>query len=192
MKAWIVPIFFLLAVFLSCGSASAYTLSVRLNVNNTANMVYIPGIGEITSGSLGVENTYSSPPHFYLASYSGGFLNGLAAKSGQDLLAGSESGFHFIEIEQELNSSRVYLTATQGDWHAIDNRIGLIEAGNFLSQISPSFAFPLGGLYPIRLLLKYQGIDLEGGLSLSKGQHRLVIENKGVSGGKPVIEIRKG
>jgi hypothetical protein len=155
-------------------------------------MVYIPGIGEVISGSLGVENTYSNPPHFYLASYSGGFLNGLAAKSGQNLMAGSGSGFHFIEIEQNLTNSRIYLAATQGDWHAIENRIGLIEAGNFLSQISPSFAFPLGGLYPVRLLLKYQTIDLSGGFSLGKGQHRLVIENKGVSGGRPVIEIRKG
>jgi hypothetical protein len=74
----------------------------------------------------------------------------------------------------------------------IGSRIGLIEAGSFLSQISPSFAFPLGGLYPIRLLLKYPNIDLEGNLILGKGQHRIVIENKGVSGGKPVVEIRRG
>jgi len=183
---------FLFAVFLTLPNVSAHTLSVRLNVNNTQNMVYIPGIGEVPSGSLGVENSYPSPPHFYMASYSAGFLNGLAAKSGQGLLAGSGSGSHFIEIEQNLTNSRVFLTATSGDWHAIDNRISLIETGKFLSQVSPSFAFPLGGLYPVRLLLKYSNIDLEGGLSLGKGQHRLVIENKGISGGKPVVQISKG
>ncbi|MCJ7816958.1 MAG: hypothetical protein MUP55_03825, partial [Candidatus Aenigmarchaeota archaeon] len=144
------------------------------------------------SGSLGGETPYSSPPHFYLASYSAGFLNGLAAKNGQNLVTGSGSDSHFIEIEQELNSSRVYLTATQGDWQAMENRIPLIEAGRFLSQISPSFAFPLGGFYPIRLLLKYPNIDLAGDMVIGKGQHKLVIENKGVSGGKPVVEIRKG
>ena len=106
-------------------------------------------------------------------------------------MVGSGSGSHFIEIEQNLTNSRVFLVSTQGDWNAIDNRISLIEAGRFLSQISPSFAFPLGGLYPIRLLLKYSNIDIDGDFILGKGQHRLVIENKGVSGGKPVVQIRK-
>lgn len=185
----------LLAAFLACAfilpTASAYTLSVRLNINNTQNTVYIPGIGELPSGSLG-SSSYPSPPNYYLASYSGGFLNGLAAKNGQNLVVGNGSNYHFIEIEQNLTDSRIFLTATQGDWHAIDGRISLIEAGKFLSQISPSFAFPLGGLYPIRLLLKYPNIDIEGGLILGKGQHRLVIENKGISGGRPVVEFRKG
>ncbi len=192
MKAKIACFAFLFAVFLAVPNVSAYALSVRLTINNTVNTVYIPGVGEQPSGSLGGETSYPSPPHFYLASYSGGFLNGLAAKNGQNLVTGSGSDSHFIEIEQELNSSRVYLTTTQGDWQAMENRIPLIEAGRFLSQISPSFAFPLGGLYPIRLLLKYSNIDLAGGMVLAKGQHRLVIENNGVSGGKPVVEIRKG
>jgi hypothetical protein len=169
---------------------TAHTLSVRLNINNTANTVYIPGMGE--QASAGISGQYSSPPHFYLASYSGGFLNGLAARNGQNLVVGSGADSHYLQIEQNLTNSRIYLTATQGDWHAIDNRIFLIETGRFLSQISPSFAFPLDGLYPIMLLLKYQNIDLAGDLSLGKGQHRLVIENKGLSGGKPVVEISKG
>jgi len=188
MKLFVIS--FLLAALLVSGSASAYTLNVRLNINNTANTVYIPGVGE--QPSSGISGEYSSPPHFYLASYSGGFLNGLAAKNGQKLSLGSDSDSHYLEIEQNLTSSRIFLAATQGDWHAIDNRISLIEAGRFLSQISPSFAFPLGGLYPIRLLLKYPNIDIAGDLILGKGQYRLVIENKGLSGGKPVVEIRKG
>lgn len=180
---------FLLVVFLSVGNASAHTLNVRLTINNTQNTVYIPGVGE--QPSSGISGQYSSPPHFYLASYSGGFLNGLAAKNGERLVVGSGSGYHFIQLEQNLTNGRIYLTATQGDWRAIDNRISLIETGKFLSQISPSFAFPLGGLYPIRLLLKYQNIDVSGDLILGKGQARLVIENKGLSSGKPVVEIRK-
>jgi len=187
----------LLAAFLACAflilpNASAHTLSVRLNINNTLNTVYIPGIGEQASGNLGMQTSYSSPPHFYLASYGGGFLCGLAAKNGEGLVTGNGSDYHFIEIEQNLTGSRLFLAATQGDWHAIDSRITLIETGKFLSQISPSFAFPLGGLYPVRLLLKYPNIDIEGNLILGKGQHRVVIENKGVSGTRPVVEIRKG
>ncbi|MCX6814269.1 MAG: hypothetical protein NTY20_01270 [Candidatus Aenigmarchaeota archaeon] len=190
MKAKLACLAFLFAVFLAIPNVSAYTLSVRLTINNTVNTVYIPGVGELPSS--GISGEYSNPPHFYLASYSGGFLNGLAARNGQNLVTGSGSDSHFIEIEQELNSSRIFLVTTQGDWHAIDNRIPLIEAGRFLSQISPSFAFPLGGLYPVRLLLKYPNIDMAGDLILGKGMHKLVIENKGVSGGKPVVQIRKG
>ena len=183
---------FLFAVFLAVPNASAHTLSIRLTINNTQNTAYIPGIGEVPSGSLG-GTSYPSPPHFYLASYStGGFLNGLAAKNGERLAVGAGSDSHFLELEQNLTGSRIYLTATQGDWHAIDDRISLIETGKFLSQVSPSFAFPLGGLYPVRLLLKYSNIDIAGDLILGKGQSRLVIENKGLSGGKPVVEIRKG
>jgi hypothetical protein len=180
---------FLLAIFLAVSTASAYTLNIRLNINNTANTVYIPGVGE--QPSSGISGEYTNPAHFYLASYQGGFLNGLAAKSGQRLSLGSDSDSHFLEVEQNLSNSRIFLTSTQGDWHAMDSRISLIEAGKFLSQVSPSFAFPLGGLYPLRLLLKYPNIDIAGDLILGKGQYRLVIENKGLSGGKPVVEIRK-
>ena len=183
---------FLLIVFLTLQSASAHTLTVRLNVNNTANSVYIPGTGERDSASFGPGQTFVNPQHFYLASYSGGLLNGLAARNGQILSVGSGADYHYLQLEQNLTNSRIFLTSTRGDWHAMENRISLIETGKFLSQISPSFAFPLGGLYPVRLLLKYPNIDLEGDLILGKGQHRLVIENKGVSGGKPVVEIRKG
>jgi len=187
-KFLLIPI--LLAMLLAVPSASAYTLNVRLTINNTANTVYVPGVGE--QPSSGISGQYSSPPHFYLASYSGGFLNGLAAKNGQRLAVGAGSGSHFLELDQNLTNSRIFLAATQGDWNAIGNRISLIEAGNFLSQVSPSFGFSLGGLYPVTLLLKYQNIDLAGDLSLGKGQTRLVIENKGLSGGKPVVEISKG
>ena len=179
----------LLAALFMSGTASAYTMDVRLTISNTGNTVYVPDVGEQSAGFSG---EYLTPSHFYLASYSGGFLNGLAAKGGQRLAVGGGSGTHFLEIEQNLTNSRIYLASAQGDWHAIDNRISLIEAGKFLSQVSPSFAFPLGGLYPIRLLLKYQDIDLAGDLMLGKGLTRLVIENKGLSGGKPVVEIRKG
>jgi len=180
----------LFTVFLTVPNASAYTLNVRLTINNTDNTVYIPDVGE--QPSSGISGEYTSSSHFYLASYYGGFLNGLVAKSGQRLAVGASSDSHFLELEQNLTNSRVFLTATQGDWNAIGNRISLIETGNFLSQISPSFGFPLGGLYPVTLLLKYQNIDLAGDLSLGKGQTRLVIENKGLSGGKPVVEISKG
>jgi hypothetical protein len=183
---------FLLAIFLIAGTASAQVLSVRLNINNTQSNVYIPGVGERPAGMLGGGMALADPEHFYLASYRGGFVNGLAAKSGNYIIYGNTSGSHYLEIEQNLSGSRIFLASTQGDWHAFDDRVGLIEAGAFLTQINPAFAFSLGGLYPIRLLLKYPNIDFTGDFILGKGQHRLVIENKGISGGKPVIQISKG
>jgi hypothetical protein len=181
----------LLGAFLVIPNSSAYTLSVRLNISNTVNTIYIPGMGERDSSSLGSETSYSSPDHFYLASYSGGFLSGLASKSGESLVFGNGESSHFLEIEQNLTGSRVFLASTQGNWHDMDSRISLIEAGTFLSQVSPSFAFSLGGLYPVMLLLKYPNMDMEGDFILGKGQHRLVIENRGLSGGKPVVRIKQ-
>jgi len=170
-------------------TASAYTLNVKLTINNTANTVYVPGVGE--QPSSGISGQYTNPPHFCLASYSGNFLNGLVSRNGERLSVGGDANSHYLQIDQELNRSRIYLAETQGDWKTIDSRISYIEAGTFLSQISPSFAFPLGGLYPVMLLLKYPNLDLQGDFILGKGQHRIIIENKGLSGGKPVIEIRK-
>ncbi|MEM5812357.1 MAG: hypothetical protein QW286_01435 [Candidatus Aenigmatarchaeota archaeon] len=188
-----VKIFFVsvLAVIFLLPQVSGYNLSVKLKINNTINTIYIPGAGEQGSGSLPTESSYTNPPHFYIASYYGDFLNGLASSTGQEISAGREGDYHFIGIRQEVNGSRIFLAVTKGNWHAMDERIPLIEAGRFLSQISPSFAFPLGGLYPIRLLLKYPNIDINGDFVIAKGIHKIVVENKGISSGKPVVEIRK-
>jgi hypothetical protein len=67
--------------------------------------------------------------------------------------------------------------------------MGLIESGEFFRRITPSFAFGLGTEYVIRLILHYPGVDIEGGLEFSKGIYRLIIENKGMSGEKPLVEI---
>ncbi len=162
------------------------SLHVDVVVNNTANDVYIPGEGVMPSAGV-PDMTYMSNPLF-IASYSS-VVTGLTSMSGDYVRTAGGPGNHTIGIVQPLVNSRVLLAFTEGDWQVIDNRMGLIESGDFFRRITPSFAFGLGTEYVIRLILHYPGVDIEGGLEFSKGIYRLIIENKGMSGGKPLVEI---
>jgi len=189
MRLVILSVFFSTIVFMtSC--ADAATFSVRLNINNTDNMVYIPGVGETGSDNLGSDTIYTNPPHFYIASYLNNILTGLVAARGSALVVNTGILNHSIEIRQDIKNSRVFLTFTKGGWQIIDKNINLIEAGEFLSCITPSFAFGLGNFYPIKLLLSYMDIDITGDMVLQRGEHRLIIENTGTSGNRPVVNIR--
>lgn len=165
------------------------SLVLRLRVNNTDHTVYVPGVGEIGSGTLGSGTSYSNPEHFYLASYLAGLLVGFAGGTGQNLYTESGPDYHIIGFEQDLGEP-VYLAFSQGDWKIIDNRIGDIEEGDFMDYVSPSFAFGLGTYHPLKVALRYSGIDLDGAFTVSKGVFKLVIENMGISGGRPLVNIR--
>jgi hypothetical protein len=114
---------------------------------------------------------------------------GLAGGSGQGLITESGAGYHVVGFEQDLGEP-VMLVLSQGDWEAIDSRIGDIEDGEFMDYVSPSFSFGLGTYHPLMVALGYSGIDLEGGLTMSRGIYKLVIENKGQNYGRPVVEVR--
>ena len=169
--------------------AQGHTMQVRLNINNTSNTVYIPGVGEVPAGSLG-SATYPSPEHYYLASYSLNFLTGLVAANGNYIGVATAPGYHTMEIGQDVGG-RTFLVFSQGDWNNIENQIIPIEAEKFLKYASPSFAFGLGTYYPVTVMLRYTDIDIVGDVDQSKGLLRLTIENMGVSGGRPVVEVRK-
>ena len=152
------------------GVAAQSNMVLELRINNTSHAVY------------------DSPEHSFIASYLAGLFVGLAAGSGSTL-DGSGTGYHTIGFEQSLGKP-VFLAFSQGGWQAIDGRMGEIEGGEFLDHVSPSFAFGLGTWHPLKVALGYTGIDIEGGLAVSKGIYKLVIENKGQSGGMPLVEIR--
>ena len=97
-----------------------------------------------------------------------------------------------FKLSQSIEGSRAFFVFTKGDWTTIENRMALILGGTFFQHISPSFAFGLGILHPLKLLLHYDTIDLEGWLSLERGYHKIIIENNGTVSGKPQIIIRKG
>jgi hypothetical protein len=178
---------FLLLLVMVPGAAAQSSLHVDVVVNQTANDVYVPGDGVIPSA--GIPDVTYVPSPFFIASYSSGFVAGLASMSGDYVRTDGGTGNHTIGIVQPLANSRVLLAFTEGDWQTIGNRMDLIENGEFFRRITPSFAFGLGTEYVIRMILHYPGIDIEGGLEFSKGIYRLIIENKGMSGGKPLVEI---
>ncbi|UCD06894.1 MAG: hypothetical protein JSW41_03595 [Candidatus Aenigmatarchaeota archaeon] len=193
-KGYVIPFFvIILAIFVLFSfpkvQGQGHTIQIRLNINNTSNTVYIPGVGEVPSGSLGTVN-YTSPPHYYLASYSGGYLTGLVAADGNSLGVSNTVTYHTLEIDQDAEEE-TFLVLSQGDWNNIEKEIVGVESDKFLKYPSPSFGFGLGDYYPLTVLLGYTDIDIEGSLDQSKGILRLTIENKGISGNRPVVEIRK-
>ncbi len=170
--------------------AKALDFTVRLVINNTQGSVYIPGTGEIDSGSIGDIPPIYNPLHFYLASYFSNVLQGLAASGGVYINASSDTSSHAIEITQGLQKSRIFLVFTKGDYNNIEKNIGLIESGDFLAKISPSFAYGLGSLFPIKIALEYPDIDIQDDLKLRRGTYRLLISYVDFSEGRPVISIK--
>ncbi len=168
-------------------SVQAQSLQLELVINNTSHDVYIPGQGESPSSGLS-QSVYSTPPNFYIASYLSGLMVALASGYGQSLSTDSGSGYHVIGLEQDLGEP-AFLAFTSGDWQVAESRIGDIETGDFLDYISPSFSYGLGDYHPLMVALHYSGIDIDGSLGSTKGIYKLVIENKGQSAGRPVVEV---
>jgi hypothetical protein len=166
-----------------------HTIQIKLNINNTSNTVYIPGTGEISAGSLG-SATYTDPNHYYIASYSGSYLTGLVAADGNSLGASTSSGYHTLELDQNVGE-KALLVFSRGDWDSIEKEIVGLERGKFFTYPSPSFGYGLGDYYPVTVMLRYTDIDIDGSLDQSKGIFKIVIENMGISGDKPVVELRK-
>jgi len=183
---------FLLVIAVSAAPAGAqHTMEVSVVINNTDNNVYVPGIGEMDSSGLGAFNEYV-PEHFYIASYLGGVVTGLAAKEGIKVFYGGSQGRHVIGVQQALDGPGVFVAMTRGDWQAIDRRMDIIEAGKFLMEVSPVFGFDIQGMYyPVTIMLRYSGIMLVGEKYLGTNRVRLSIENVGVSDGNVNVEITK-
>ncbi|RLJ07067.1 MAG: hypothetical protein DRP16_04145 [Candidatus Aenigmatarchaeota archaeon] len=179
-----------LLFFLLLPCAKAYVFSVRLNINNTDNTVYIPGVGQKPANNLGTNTVYTNPPHFYLASFLNNVLTGLAAGTGNSLVVNTGEKNHSIEITQNLENSEIFLIFTRGNWKNIENVIKIIESGEFLLEVSPTFGFGLGTLYPVKLILFYSELNLTGSVMFGKGSHKLIIENNGFENEKPIINIR--
>ncbi len=167
-----------------------HTLQLILNMDNIQNKVYIPGAGAVASASI-TNTSYTNPVHWYLASYLNNILNALVfIHRNTDQLRVNKSGSsHSLTISQELTNSKSFLVFTSGDWHTIDNRISLIESGEFLNKISPSFAHGLGISYVIKILLSYADIDVMNDLILQKGLHGIELRNTGIAGRKTMLNV---
>ena len=84
-----------------------------------------------------------------------------------------------------------YLVFTKGTYKAVDERIRMIERGNFMKQFLPSFAFGLGAVYKIMMMLSYPNVNMTSGLILHRGDMRFIATNTGVSGNKTLIDFQR-
>jgi hypothetical protein len=152
-------------------------LNIKLTLNNTQNTIYIPGIGE-TTPSAGT-GTYTSPPHYYLASYRTNNMKALvfSQQIPISLQVSYNSSHHFLTLNQNITNSQTLLSFTRGGYKEIDNRISLVEEGSFFSKISPSFSHTLGSINPIKIVLNYTNIDIQNTLILRRGVHEIAFES---------------
>lgn len=169
------------------------SFQIILEINNTEALVYIPvtGEGEKSSSLLGT-GTYTSPLHYYLASYIGNALTGLVASSGTRIFVSNTGTAHKLGIEQDLTpTKKTFLTFTRGDWRNIDNRMSLIKSGIFFDQIKPTFGFGLGFLYPIKIIIQQPGFDIINNHIIQKGRQGMTIAYNGSVNNFPTIVVEK-
>ncbi|NIO20643.1 MAG: hypothetical protein GTN76_07865 [Candidatus Aenigmarchaeota archaeon] len=170
---------------------------VKILFNNTwdSASIYIPGAGEKTFTQLGQISPYTdvNPPHYYLASYMNNILTSLVVSPDNPLSihASTGSGNYEMRTDQRFQNSVVFLVFSRGDWRQVNQRIDMIEKGEFLSQISPTFSYGLGNKYPLKIVLSYDNVDINDTLSVGRGYSRLAIENKGATGDKVNLGVER-
>ena len=169
------------------------TIQFILKINGTNATVFIPGYGSIPASSI-IPTEYLEPEHYFLTSESDRELRSLvfSEREPTSLIINKTAIEHFLEINQKISNSKVFLVFTLGSADNVLNRIDLIESADFLTKISPTFGFGLGDLYPIKMLLQYEDIDLQGQrMILQKGTHNVVIESNKTDTAKNVIIEQK-
>jgi hypothetical protein len=174
--------------------AAATTIQFRLVMNNTAATFYVPGSGEYVFSSLPAQ-AYTSPEHFYLASYLGDVLiaNVYYYQSPASVFVEKTANTYTLGTNMNLSNSIALLVFTQGNsWRVIDNRMELIGKGRFMEELLPSFSFGLGEKQSIGAMVGFSSIDITSkGMILEPGYYRLMVENKGEAGGKDLVAITK-
>lgn len=172
-----------------------FQVKILLNDTWDSAKIYIPGAGEKTFTQLSQMSPYTdaSPPHYYLASYLNNVLLSLVISPDNPLSihASTIPGKYEMQVDQRFSNSLVFLVFSRGNWRQVNNRIGMIEKGEFLSQISPTFSYGLGDKYPLKIVLSYDNIDINNTLSLGRGYSRIAIENKGSIGSKVNIGLER-
>jgi len=182
--------FVMFCILLNIIPVNAHSINVKLIINNTDNKVYVPSVGELSGGMYSM--LYNNLPYYFICSYLDNNLISLLPFGDAKPLSvfiERKNMTHEIQIEQELEHSNIFLIFTKGDWKNIEQKMPLILSGKFLNEITPSFSYGLGILYPVKIILQYQNINIIGNAIFQKGMHNLFIENKGIINGKPSIEI---
>ena len=176
---------------LTIAGAAVGNITISLTINNTSNMVYVPGVGARPASQF--STVWNSPPSYYLASYSGNVLYGLvfAYQTPGFLRYSRTPASHTMTIALGKDNPMVFLVFTKGDWRAMEEKMGMIKSYEFLKQISPSFGYGLGLYRTIKSLLDYNKIDVQSDLILNPGTHKLIFESNKTDSGY-ALTIRRG
>ncbi len=172
-----------------------HSFQIILNINGTSNSVYVPGTGEMGAGSIG-SVTSTSPPHYYIASYANGgdgALYGLAFfyRKFYSIRAYNTQDNHTLVMNTSIENSNVFLVFTKGDWKNINAMANLLEAGTFLMKPLPSFAYGLGKVSRIFVMLAYSSLDLLETGVYGEGASRIYIQKVNETAGKPVMNVTR-
>jgi hypothetical protein len=169
-----------------------YNILVELVLNGTGNYVYIPNVGAVGAGNLG-SNTYTSPVHHFLASYLDGTLYGLIRAYGANvtLAVSNTPSNHSLAMQSEMANRKFLLVFTKGDWKDVWKSMPSLEAGTFLTNPLPSFAYGLGRLSSVFILLNYTKLDLLQTKVYHGGDDRFYVQNVNSTGGKVVVNVTR-
>ena len=170
------------------------SMQIKLVLNSTGAKIYIPssGVGEKTFSTL-TPSVYMTPNDFYMASYISNVLSAIVSISESSISTFTEkdASTYALGLNNGFSNSGVLLALTKGNWINIDKRMQLIESQEFLSQISPTFAFGLGNAHPLKIVIEYSNLDINRTQKIGRGYNRIIVEKKGTYQNKAVIDIRR-
>jgi hypothetical protein len=164
--------------------------TVKLTFDHADSLVYVPVWGEGVK-TLPFTSTWHDAGNWFIASYLNNVLHGIVfmGKSPVSIGLASTQAGHHITLTEGFNGSRSAVVFSKGGWERIGDRMGLLEAGTFMEQISPTFGFGLGIHHPIKLILEYPGLDFVGDLSMQLGRHDVLFDYNQTVSGKPQIVV---
>ena len=190
MRWIILPFMFL--IFITPLVQGAYSVQIRLSLNNTENTVYIPGNSTSDSGTWLSESIFTSPTHNYIASYNNtNILSAMISAAGQthSVLVNGTGTNHSIGLNMSVINSRALLAFTSGDWKTVEDDISNIENGAFFTFIQPSFSYGIGLYVPLKIMLEYTNLNITNNDLFHLGRLRLMIENRGIVLNKTTIDV---
>ncbi|MCK5023619.1 MAG: hypothetical protein KAS04_05575, partial [Candidatus Aenigmarchaeota archaeon] len=174
--------------------AVSVKIRIRLVLNQTSAKTYIPGTGVRDFADM-TNEYFSQPPSYYIASYTANSLYGVVFQNQHflGLLTNKTASDFAIGMDLNYPNSIMFVVFTRGDWRAINNRISLINTGDFLYYPEPSFAFGLGDKYKMKMYLDYTDKDIMGNnRKILGGSNAIAIKNDGLSDENLALNISKG
>lgn len=171
-----------------CG-ASFENATLAYNFTLSGNQTFVNNEG---TGAAGSTLSGDDGP-LYAITQNGTLMSGLVGDNTQPQQVSIEdrSGRSVVTHTIDRPSSQQwFVPLTTGDQFDIERRLSLIEAGTFLTQFNPNFAFTLADEALIRVGLELQNIDIIESIGLGPGLYTFNVQNVGTApDGTPRVNI---